>query len=271
MPLHQLLLLAAVGVVAGTLNVLAGGGSLLTLPVLVFFGLPAGVANGTNRIGILLQNIVASWSFRRSNVLVAGDVWWMVVPATLGAGLGTLLALEIGDQALLRLLPWLMVGVVMATLLWDPAKKNTRSTAKAGREDPRALDDTAHAGVTDSQGGASRFAVAFGFFVAGVYGGFIQAGVGFLILAVISLLGLDLVRGNAFKVVVVLAFTCLSLFLFAADGQVQLVPGLALGTGTMLGGFLGARLTVLKGHRFVRLVVVLTVIAFAARLWWSAR
>ncbi|NJL27077.1 MAG: sulfite exporter TauE/SafE family protein, partial [Thermoanaerobaculia bacterium] len=80
----QYLLLAAAGAVSGTLNVVAGGGSFLTLPILIFLGLPPGVANGTNRISILLQNAVAAWSFDRYGVLDRRSLVWAAVPATAG-------------------------------------------------------------------------------------------------------------------------------------------------------------------------------------------
>ena len=86
------LLLFGSGLIAGALNVIAGGGSFLTLPLLMFLGLPAGMANGTNRVGIVLQNVAAVWSFERHRVLDWGSLWWAAAPATLGAALGTALA-----------------------------------------------------------------------------------------------------------------------------------------------------------------------------------
>ncbi len=237
------LLLAGVGLISGTLNVVAGGGSFLTLPVLIFLGLPAGVANGTNRVGIVLQNVSASWGFWRAGVLEPRALLWSAVPATLGAAIGTSLALTISDRAFERVLATLMVGLTLWTLL--------------GRDRlPR--DRPFHRGL-----------LALGFFLVGIYGGFVQAGVGFLILAVTSLAGYDLVKGNAVKVVSVLCFSSLSLLLFAIGGRVAWLPGLALAVGTMIGAAIGVRLTVLKGHRWIQRVVTITVIVFAIRLWWG--
>ena len=92
--------LALAGCVAGALNVVAGGGSFLTLPILIFFGLPPGVANGTNRVAILLQNVVASWGFHRHGVLDTRAILWAALPATAGAGLGAWAALVISDGRL---------------------------------------------------------------------------------------------------------------------------------------------------------------------------
>jgi len=112
-------------------------------------------------------------------------------------------------------------------------------------------------------------ALAVGFFLVGVYGGFVQAGVGFLILAATSLAGLDLVRGNAVKVLTVLCFTLMSLGIFAWQDKVQWWIGLTLGAGTVLGGLVGVRLTVLKGHAWIKRVMTVTIIVFALRLWFG--
>jgi len=244
------LALFATGVVAGVLNVLAGGGSFLTLPVLIFLGLPATTANGTNRVGILFQNVGAVWGFRRHGVLDAGWALRAALPATVGAVLGTWAALRIDESAFKRLLAFLMIAVTLWTL-WDPLG---RRAARAG-------------GSAPSVGWPW---IALGFFVAGVYGGFVQAGVGFLILATTTLAGLDLVRGNAVKVLCILVFTAISLALFAWNGEVRWVPGLVLAAGTVLGGLIGVRLTVLKGHAWVKGFVTVAVIAMAVKLWVSS-
>ena len=96
--MSQYLLLFSVGLVAGTLNVIAGGGSFLTIPLLIFMGLPPIVANGTNRVGILCQNITASWSFQRHGVVDWQYVRWATGPAVIGALLGSKIAIVIGDE-----------------------------------------------------------------------------------------------------------------------------------------------------------------------------
>ena len=234
-------LLAAVGLVGGTLNVVAGGGSFLTLPVLIFLGLPPGVANGTNRVGILLQNVSAVWSFDRHGVLDRRAVLWAAVPAMAGATVGALLALRTSDAAFQRLLATLMVVMALASL-WRPSVKPQQRPQRT-------------------------FLLAAGFFGVGIYAGFVQAGVGFLVLAVTTAAGLDLVRGNAVKVLSILCATVLSLGIFAWQGQVRWGLGLALAVGMALGGALGARLSLQHGHRWIRGVVTAMVIVFAIRLW----
>ena len=241
--LYPLLVLA--GVVAGALNVIAGGGSFLTLPILIFMGLPASVANGTNRVGIFFQNVGAVWGFHRNRLMDWKSILWAALPASLGAIAGTVLALSIGDAAFRKVLAFLMIAVTLWTL-WDPLAK----------KDP------------SSRAGSVRLPfLAFGFFLTGVYGGFVQAGVGFLVLAATTLAGLDLVRGNAVKVLSILAFTIVSLAIFVSQGKVMWLPGLVLALGTFLGGQLGVRFTVLKGHAWVKRVVTVTIIVFAVKLW----
>jgi uncharacterized membrane protein YfcA len=241
--LYPLLVLA--GVVAGALNVIAGGGSFLTLPILIFMGLPATVANGTNRVGIFFQNVGAVWGFHRNRLMDWKSILWAALPASLGAVAGTVLALSIGDAAFRKVLAFLMIAVTLWTL-WDPLAK----------KDP------------SSRAGSVRLPfLAFGFFLTGVYGGFVQAGVGFLVLAATTMAGLDLVRGNAVKVLSILAFTIVSLAIFVSQGKVLWLPGLVLALGTFLGGQLGVRFTVLKGHAWVKRVVTVTIIVFAVKLW----
>jgi len=247
---HWLIYVAlfAAGAVAGALNVIAGGGSFLTLPVLIFAGLPATVANATNRVGILLQNVGAVWSFHRHRVLAWKWALVATVPALFGAALGTWAALEVSDQAFRKILAFLMVAIS----LWSLFDRSSRKLAE-GTTPPK-------------PSGGKLVVLAAGFFLVGIYGGFVQAGVGFLILAVLSFAGFDLVRGNAIKVLTALLFTILALAIFAAEGKVDWLPGLVLGAGNFAGGLVGVRLTVLKGHKWVKGVVTVMVIVFAVLL-----
>ena len=171
------LLLFCVGCVAGTLNVIAGGGSFLTLPVMIFLGIPPSVANGTNRVGVVFQNVGAVWSFHRHGVMQWRYLLWAALPASCGAVLGAWGALQVSDQDFQRILALLMVAVTLWTL-WDPLKARHSTADFSARPNEAAV-------------------LGVGFFLIGVYGGFVQAGVGFMILAVTTLAGLDLVRGNA--------------------------------------------------------------------------
>ncbi len=244
-PLH-LAGIFGIGLVAGLINVLAGGGSFLTLPVLILAGLPASAANATNRVGILVQNLGAVWGFHRYRVVDWASLRWAAIPATAGSLLGVWLALVIPDALFQRLLAFLMVGVTLF-LLWEPKPVEEGSAALVCR----------------------RFLMLPAFVGVGIYGGFVQAGVGFLILAATSAVGMDLVRGNAVKVLCILVFTAVSLPAFAWSGLIWWFPGMVLAAGNVLGGLLGVRLTVLKGHRWIKVVVTVAILVFAVKLWIS--
>ena len=239
---HLILLLA--GGVAGTLNVIAGGGSFLTIPVLIFLGLPSTVANGTNRVGILVESAAAVHSFSGKGVLDWGSVRWAALPAAGGALVGSLIAVWIDDHSFQRILAILMVAVTLWTL-WNPFKPQ----------------DLAH--------GVQRSALFLSpaFFLVGIYGGFVQAGVGFFLLAATTWAGLDLVRGNAVKALTLLVLTIMALGVFAWQGKVVWLTGIVLAAGFAVGARLGARLTLTRGHAWVRRVVTITIVAFAIKLW----
>jgi len=242
----EALALFVAGAVAGTLNVIAGGGSFLTLPLLIFMGLPPGVANATNRVAIWMQNVGAVWGFSRHGLIDPALVRKAAIPAAAGAAVGAVLALQVPDDDFRRILATLMVVVSLWTLAGPGRSAATPDPARRGRITPmlQAL-----------------------FFLVGVYGGFIQAGVGFFLLAATTMSGLDLVRGNALKVTTVLVWTTVALGVFAWGGQIDWARGIALGMGNLAGGQLGVRLTVLKGHSWVRAVVTVMILIFAVRLW----
>jgi len=228
------------------MNVIAGGGSMITLPVLIMLGLPPGVANGTNRVAILAQNVGATWSFQRLG-LVSGP--WLrlgVPPALVGAALGTWAALHIGDVAFERILAFVLV-LAAGWMVWRPMPSVTEVN-------------------TPPPEGRRGWLLRVLFCGLGFYGGFIQAGMGFIVLAVTTGVGLDLMRSNAVKVTLVLASTPLALAIFAYNGRVDWITGFVLAGGTFIGALLGVKLQVLKGQKWVRGVLTVTVVAFAIRL-----
>ncbi len=248
--LSNSIILFLVGLVAGTLNVIAGGGSLLSLPVMIFLGLPPTVANGTNRVAILIQNIGASWSFHRRGLVSREWLLLAVPPAVLGAVLGTVAAVHIGELEFQRVLAVILVAAALWSI-WNPIQLQAEGNAELPE-------------------GLRRWAFIAAFFLIGVYGGFIQAGIGFILLAVTSAAGFNLIRGNALKVTVVLAFTPLALVLFAWNGKVDWAMGFALAAGNFLGGLAGVHLQILKGHKWVRGVVTMVIVIFALRLLFSS-
>ena len=241
----ELVALFSVGFVAAILNVIAAGGSFLTLPLLLFLGVPATVANGTNRLGVLAQNVSAVVGFHRHRVLPLAWALEVSVPTMLGAAIGVWGALNIPEVAFRRILSIVMLAMTLGTLL----HRSFRGEARTEPQRPW------------------HWSMLLGFFGMGLYGGFIQAGVGFLALALTTLAGLDLVRGNAVKVFTVMLLSILSLAVFAGTGNVDWPAGIALAIGNLLGGIVGVRLAVLKGHKWLEHVVTVTIIVFAVLLW----
>ncbi len=241
----QIPVLALVGVVAGFLNVLAGGGSLLTLPLLIFFGLPAATANGTNRVAIFCQNIFAITGFKQKGVFPIRLALLCTPPALIGSYIGANLAVSVDEMVFRRLLALVMVAVLVFMAI-DPMK---RFRCEEVPMTPLRL-----------------VILILSFFCVGIYGGFVQAGVGFLIITALLVHGLDLVRINAVKVLVIFAFTIIALGVFVAHGQVDYVLGFALAVGNSIGGWVGTHFAVKKGHEWIKRFVIVTVLVFALRL-----
>jgi hypothetical protein len=239
--------LVATGLVAGVVNTLAGGGSLLTVPLIVLAGLPGTVANGTNRVGILLQNGIAAWSFRAQGVSGPRDAAPLLAPVALGAAAGALVASRLPDALFERIFGALMLVLLVPTL-W-----------------PRALSP-ALAAPRAPVSGARRWLRLLAFLAIGFYGGAVQAGVGILLVFALSFAGFDLVRANSVKAIVNLGFTAVALPVFVLSGQVAWGPALALGAGYAAGGALGARVAVRGGERLIRPVLAVAVAALAGRM-----
>lgn len=244
----MLYLLAAIGLLAGMINVLAGGGSLLTLPILVLCGYTGPVANGTNRIAILVQNVTAVLAFRRGGYRGFRLGFQLALAALPGAVLGAWLGTRLEGPWFNRVLAGLML-VVLAFMI----RGNRPESATAAASPPRKK-------------------TALGLMVlVGLYGGFIQAGVGFLLMFVLHrILRLDLVEVNMHKVLIVGIYTIPAIGVFAWQGNVVWQAGLALAVGNGVGGWLGSRLTLRGGEAVIRPVLVLAILGLAARLIYDS-
>lgn len=231
------------GAVAGFVNTLAGGGSFLTVPLLIFMGLPPTVANATNRLGVAAQSLAAMGGFRQENV-PGLDFAVRLLPATLaGAWLGAWLASSMSDELFGRAFGVVMLAMLPIILL-NPRPRSGRPAA--GMSLPLQL------------------VVYFGI---GLYGGAVQAGIGIpLLLALVVAGGLDLVRANSVKVAVVAALTLVALAQFIVADKVQWGHGLVLAVGSALGGYSGSRFGARVGERLIRPILTLAVIAAALRL-----
>jgi hypothetical protein len=253
MELWHIFLLTLVGIAAGFLNVVAGGGSLFTLPVMVFLGMTGPEANGTNRIAILAQNIAAVGGFRRqgfSNFRLSVTLSLCALP---GALVGAYLGNQLEGAWFNRVLAAIMVGVLLLMLF---KKKSSPQSEEATELAPP---------------GSKRFIAAHVLMVlVGFYGGFIQAGLGFLLMAVLHrVLGENLVRVNMHKVFIIGSYTFFALGIFAWQGNVNWLPGLGLAVGNAAGGWCGSYFSVKRGERAIKFIFYTALLAMAAKLLFS--
>ncbi len=236
----------SVGFVAGFINTLAGGGSAISVPFLIFLGLPVNVANGTNRIAILLQNAVGTSGFAKEKVLDFKKATPLVVASVLGAIPGALIANNLNELMMRRI-----VGVVLIIMLLLVIFKP---------------DIWIKSKVEKSQNRNALISFIV-FFLIGAYGGFIQIGTGFFLIAGLVLIEkLDLVRTNAIKVFLILAYTPLALLVFILNKQVDFKLGLILSIGNMAGAWVGSKVAVSWGPKFVRWILILALTVSSAKL-----
>jgi uncharacterized membrane protein YfcA len=244
---YMILALVGTGLAAGFINTNAGGGSMLALPLLMFMGLPANVANGTNRVAILLQNVIGVNTFRQKKVLDLKADYKLAVPAVIGSIIGALFAVEIDAEILEKVIAGLMLVMFFLVILKPEIWVKER------------------AGQTLAKPTVLQYII---FFFIGLYGGFIQIGVGFFLLAGLVLgCGQDLVKANALKVLIVLIYTVFSLGIFIYHKQVDITAGLILAAGNMGGAWLGANFAVKGGAKYVRYVLIAALIIVILNLF----
>jgi len=236
------ILLFFTGVLASFINVTAGGGSSLSLPVLIFLGVDPSVANGTNRLAILLQNASASASFRNEKVYQTKESVIYALLTIPGAVLGAYYATRISDELFRKALAIVMIGVVISLII---PKSNIKEGVK------------------------KRFSwlIYPGFVVLGFYGGFIQVGIGILIMALIHrCLDCNLVLTNVHKAFIIMLYTIPSLIIFVITGNMIWTLGISLAVGMTAGAWWAARLSVRKGEKFIKKMLVVALVLIALKL-----
>lgn len=237
------LLLIIAGLFAGFINTLAGSGSLITLPLLMFLGLSPHQANATNRIAIFFQNLVAVRNFHKQKTLEIKSNLYLVFPALLGSIAGATLAINIDEQVLNYFIGGLLF-IMFFVILLKPSKWIKE---QAGHVE-----------------GKPAFWQMLIFFFIGFYGGFIQAGVGFFLLAGLVLgVGYDLIRANAVKVLIVFCYTAIALLIFILDGQINYVYGIILAIGNASGAYIASKYAKQIGVKPIR-YILLTAVMLAA-------
>lgn len=241
-------LLVLVGFTVGFINTIAGGASLITLPTLIFLGLPPAVANGTNRVAITIQTAMGVAGFKSKGVSTFPFNLYLGIAAFFGAIIGAYVAVDIKGDVFNRILAGIMVAVVLLIVL----KPKT--------------------GIMELQERLTGKYLWLGiivFFLLGIYGGFINAGIGFVIILYLHYMHrMNLVRVNATKVAVVFIYTLSALAVFVFNEKVNWLVGLVLAIGQGSGAWIASRVSVNRGDGFIKGFLVVMVLAMAIRLWF---
>ncbi|MDY0779959.1 sulfite exporter TauE/SafE family protein [Tenacibaculum sp. IB213877] len=246
--MFEYFLLIVVGFCVGFINTVAGGGSLLTLPALIFLGLPPSVANGTNRVAIVIQTAIATAGFKSKNVSTFPFNIYLGVSALVGSIIGARIAVDIKGETFNKILSIIMI-VVLLIIVFKPKMKVEELQER----------------IT----GKYLWIAIIAFFFFGIYGGFVNAGIGFIIIMFLhSVNHMNLIRVNATKVAVVCIYTISALVVFALNDKVNWMIGLILAIGNGLGAWVSSRVSVNKGEGFVKKFLIVMLIVIAIKLWF---
>lgn len=241
-------LLVLVGFIVGFINTVAGGGSLLSLPILIFLGLPSTLANGTNRVAIVFQTAIATAGFKSKGVSTFPFNTYLGVSAFLGSIIGAYLAVDISGAVFNRILAVVMIFVVLIIIFGPKIRVQDLQARLTGKY--------LWVGI-----------IAFFFF--GIYGGFINAGLGFIMILFLHFVNrMSLVHANATKVAVVFMYMVSALIVFVINDQVNWKIGLILAIGNGSGAWLASRVSVAKGDGFIKTFLIVMVVILAIKLWF---
>ncbi len=247
MDYQDILLVSGAGIFAGVVNTLAGGGSLITLPLLIFLGLPGNVANGTNRLSILLGTLSAVYGYKSKGVMVFPYGLWLGISATIGAIIGAMISIDIRGDTFNKILAVVMILVVL-NIVFNPFKKLVPSEENLSPK--------------------NQWLGIISFLFVGFYGGFVQAGVGFIIIATLTTInGLDLIKTNSIKALVVFIYTIAAFAVFVWEGKVNWWYGIILSAGNILGSWVASRWSVGFGAKLIKPILLVMVIIMAVKLW----
>ena len=244
---YEYLLIIVVGFGAAFLNTVGGGGSLFSVPILTFMGIPITIANATSRVALLFQNISAVGGFKSKGVELPWPYSLYLGLASLGGGLmGSLVASKVPDAVFTKIFVVVMCLAVIL-IVYDPFKSKGEERLNF----------------------KSQVIGTICFFFVGIYGGFVQAGIGFIVIAVLTSVNhLSLVKTNYVKVFAAIIYTGVSVIVFAFEGKVLWKTGLVLAIGHALGGWYASRWSVTAGEVWIKRVMVISIIGMAIKLWF---
>jgi uncharacterized protein len=239
-------LLIFAGFLVGVINTIAGSGTIITYSLFMMLGLPVNFANGTIRLGVIMQTLTSTLNFKKHNALDWRKGFKLALPVVIGSIVGAQIAVEINEAVFEKILAGILL-IMLFFIFYRPE---------------RWLKDQMH----KIQSKATIIQLLL-FFIIGIYGGFIHIGVGIFMLSVLVLnAGYDLVKANAIKVMTVFLYSPFALAVFMMNDQVHYGMGLIAAIGNVFGGYVGSRMAINWGNNFVRLVLMAVIILFSAYL-----
>ncbi len=244
---NDIIILLFCGIIAGFINTVAGGGSLLTLPILIFMGLPSNIANGTNRIAIFMQNIFSISGYKSRGISDFKYSSWLSVSALIGSIIGAKIAININEDMFNKILS-IVIIIVVLTIIYNkkPFYINSENISIE-----------------------KKIISVIIFFFIGIYGGFIHAGVGFLILSILSNYnGIQLSKANSIKVFVVFVYTFFALIVFIMENKINWILGINLGIGNSIGGWIASRWSYNKSDKIIKIFIIISSAIMAIKLWY---
>lgn len=243
--LFFLILLIVVGIISGFLNVMAGGGSAISLPLLIFIGLDSPLANGTNRLAIFIQTIASIISFKQEKFFEFKTSLKLAAFALPGAIAGAVLAVNISNVLFQRVLGIFIFGILLTVIIPQSKKSRTGQATEAAHE----------------------WLIYPIMLIIGFIGGFHQVGIGFLMIGALShVMKMDLVRINMHKASVFFIYTIPALMVFAWTDNINWKYGIALAVGNAIGGWWSAKIAVRKGEKTIRIVLAVAMLIMAIKL-----
>ena len=240
-----IIILVIAGFLVGFINTLAGSGTIISYSVFMALGLPPSYANGTIRVGVIMQTLASSFMFKKGSFLDVKKGLSLAFPTVIGSIVGAQIAIDI-NQVIFN---YLVGGAMFLMLIFLVFKPQKWIAEKEGK------------GISLSY--HLQFII---YLLIGVYGGFIHIGVGiFLLAALVLISGYDLLRANALKVFIVLMYSPFALFIYMYNDHVQYGMALISSIGNVLGGMLASRLAMSWGSQFIHWVLLVVIILFTAK------
>ncbi len=249
--MSELIIIFFIGIISAIINTLAGGGSLLVLPLLIFYGLESTVANATNRVSIVLQSLTGTLAFKKKKAIDMSKGFVYTIPAIVGSIIGSLLAINTSEQIFRGAIAVVMLGIVVIVIFKPEKFLKENQPTNDKKEKANKLS----------------FLEVIISFVIGLYAGFIQAGVGYLMLfGLVMVSGYNIIQANGLKLFLTFVLNTIALGVFFFNGLIDWKIGLTLSFGSVIGSLIGTKITFLGGTKFVRYAFIVLLIFFILAL-----